>query len=62
LQDWPAHDTPRRTAVNAFGVGGTNAHIILEQAPDIISPEGKHSHHLIILSARSQSALQQKQL
>ena len=59
LAPWPAGDTPRRAAVNALGVGGTNAHAILEEAPaQAASDESDFPFQVICVSARTKKALE----
>jgi amino acid adenylation domain-containing protein len=57
LRDWPANQTRRMAGVNIFGVGGTNAHVIMEEPPEV-SPRGvSGASHLIVLSAQTNRAL-----
>ena len=51
-------DQPLRAGVSAFGVGGTNAHVVVEEAPASIPGEGHEDHaQVVILSAKTPSAL-----
>jgi acyl transferase domain-containing protein/acyl carrier protein len=58
LTEWNCDKTPRRLGVSSFGVGGTNSHVILEEAPTIRADETRRPWQLILQSARSESALE----
>jgi amino acid adenylation domain-containing protein len=58
LSPWVS-DGPRRAGVSAFGVGGVNAHVVLEESPvPDASTSSSRAAQLLCLSARSQSALE----
>ncbi|MBP2435190.1 MULTISPECIES: type I polyketide synthase [Bradyrhizobium] len=60
LRDWPSNGSRRLAAVNALGLGGTNAFAILEEAPPAVPrlvPEADRPLHVLPLSARSEAAL-----
>ena len=68
LQAWQTAEDPRFAGVSSFGFGGTNAHVVLEEAPTQIKIhqlKGKsaefseRSHHILTLSAKCEKALQE---
>ena len=62
LRAWRRSDLPRRAAVSAFGLGGTNAHVVLEEAPlpAAPAPAPAKARQVLTLSARSPAALQRQ--
>jgi acyl transferase domain-containing protein len=56
-QPWKSGTMPRRAGVSAFGFGGTNAHVVLEEARAAEPGGPARSDQLLVLSARSAAAL-----
>ena len=61
LTPWPRSGEPRRAGVSAFGVGGTNVHLVLEEAPPAAALAAQEASvarsELLVLSARTDTAL-----
>jgi len=60
LQPWPeAAGHPRRSGVSSFGIGGTNVHLVLQEAPERRTETEAPAPRLFTLSARTPTALRQ---
>nr|VFJ72078.1 MAG: Acyl transferase domain-containing protein [Candidatus Kentron sp. FW] len=63
-QPWPRGKTRRIAGVSSFGIGGTNAHVVLEEAPAVESEPPlatvERPLHLLVLSAKGREALREQ--
>ncbi len=55
---WRRGSRPRRAGVTSLGFGGTNAHVILEEAPAATRSNPSRAWHLLVISAKTEAALE----
>lgn len=60
LREWTAPEGPRRAGVSAFGIGGTNVHVVVEEYPQPSArPAAEPEAHVVILSGHTLAACEQ---
>jgi acyl transferase domain-containing protein len=60
LEEWKRNGAPRRAGVSSFGIGGTNVHMIIEEAPEVEPSGAARPWQLLVLSARTATALEKQ--
>lgn len=58
LSEWKEQPFPRRAGLSSFGMGGTNAHVILEEAPVATKADESRDWQLLTVSAKTDRALE----
>jgi iturin family lipopeptide synthetase A len=58
LKEWHNDNYPLRAGVSSFGIGGTNVHVVLEEAPKQQATSSSRGHQLLVLSGKTPGALQ----
>jgi acyl transferase domain-containing protein/acyl carrier protein len=59
LSEWKTNGAPRCAGVSSFGIGGTNAHVIVAESPAPIQTSTSRPWQLLVFSARTRTALQE---
>ncbi|BBC27207.1 type I polyketide synthase [Pseudanabaena sp. ABRG5-3] len=58
LSEWKSDGLPRRAGISSLGFGGTNAHVVLEEAPELEASSASRPYQLLLLSAKTDTALE----
>lgn len=56
LSEWTVSGAPRRAGVTALGIGGTNAHVVLEEAPKASVARQAKPYQVLVVSAKTEAA------